>query len=557
VEGVNFSPIGTTSGDTFMYHDGTAGPDSIYFYEVYATTGNGSVLSSYASNVATVNTPGASITINARLDPAFNPEIWQNTEDANDDGVPDYKESGPINGETQLATVTINAPLGADDYGTEDLAWPSAIKLYADNEKRTLLGTLSLDGTTYTLVWNASQAATTRTFYAEDVVSSTSLGDRSFSLSESLSYDADSTPPTTEPAPPNPTTSPSTSKATTEPTFSIVSNRDGTLDTSTAQAKGSNAKEALVGQQIQVWVEAGPAALHVGTPKYTWSIPGEPVLSFSGTPKTSVKVLLPSPVTSVGDKKVTFYWIKGSTTGEALTVSVADAANPTGTSTSSFDVYTPTVKLHGTATTDRPAFHVGEVPGFPGNFLQFGNSPFNKPVAKISPGYSFTGSVTTPQFNDSAGSIAFVQLVQATEKYTPAGKAEVTVSTKGYELDTKFPLHASAVAAANTTPITKADLFRDSPGILVTGRTLVDFHEDFDDYFMYQPSGSASIYVTVAEDLWSCGDSATLPAGKQDNDENWVPTVPGTVPTGSVAAPSSKLPTWVANAADTLNAKPS
>jgi hypothetical protein len=224
----------------------------------------------------------------------------------------------------------------------------------------------------------------------------------------------------------------------------------------------------------------------------------------------------------------TFYFIKGSDTGQEVSVTCTATVNgKTVKNTGKIKVFQPKVNSFTSQWSSAPpqpwAFRYN-------GWLMFGD-------VYGSPGITWTAKVEAPTIG--TGDIAFTQLVSTVSSKTIDAGAVKTANTNGaYVLDDAADIQyagsVSITGGGGETTLSKPD----SPTAGLGGSRYWSIQDSFKTYLMYRPTNG--IWVTLQMLPWSESVTVTKTAG--------VWTIGGSPPASGGTGPSgnnsSELPLW-------------
>jgi len=290
----------------------------------------------------------------------------------------------------------------------------------------------------------------------------------------------------------------------------------------------------IVGQRISL----EGVCFDDGITSKQWTIPG------SDNTRVKDYKLATGTVTTLSNadlksKDLNFYWIDG---GDNLVVTYAvTISGKVFSAKTTFKVLRPSAALAATETTDDPKVHI-ETPYAPDTYLTFGRSVLNHTERA---GVKWSGTVTAP--TGGMGKIAFMQLVVPDRDEDFGYGIHATLTSKGAKVaDDKegIPYQKSdSINPGEATVISR----NDSPAVLLE-RTFAaaSASDSFETFLMYQPTGTTTIWVTLAKLSWSWQGEA----------DNYSPLglgwIGGGYDTVGAGANSTELPKWT-RAVSTIN----
>lgn len=319
------------------------------------------------------------------------------------------------------------------------------------------------------------------------------------------------------------------------PALQIIDRKTGAVVSGTTITR-------IVGQKIELAVQAQPAAT---LSNIQWTVGGTTVKTYTQSVASATKTVLAA--SDLQTANLDFYWIAGGNT----TVSV--------TATSPGCSLSANVSVHVLAPTG-VSFTGEQCPTILGpHFLYaLGVNAYNAATAHF--GIQWNATCTAPA--GGAGAIAITQLITRNFTRTRGGTAEHITSPAqvlddglGIQYSGSQPINDGAAATLS------GNSYSDSPGSgqLTPDITVVNCSDQFTDFFMYQPTGGDSIWVTLSRLTWSWSGTATKapPPPPPPPPSGFILGAhsPNSITTQTGAA-STTLPEWTANLAPSNNWTP-
>jgi hypothetical protein len=302
----------------------------------------------------------------------------------------------------------------------------------------------------------------------------------------------------------------------------IVDRKTGAVVSGTSPTK-------IVGQKNELLVRSRPAG-HTLT-NIRWTVTAETVKNYTQSTSTGTRTDLSTA--DLQGTNLDFYWISGGSKSVQVTADVDGAPQSTSVT---YNVLAPT----GVSMTSVTGTVAASNPGFPtsGLELHYGTN--------VKPGIQWTLTATAPP--GGGGEIAGTQTANPPHtRTTNAGVVESRKTGGNFLLDNSLPYAPSVPIAAGASATWTSD---DTPGIPLTSN-LRSVTGTFQGrlYFMYRPSGTDSIWVTLARLDWGWAGTTTRVGAPASTGNRWTPpTAVSDTPNPSGSA-STELPTWTANLA--------
>ena len=287
----------------------------------------------------------------------------------------------------------------------------------------------------------------------------------------------------------------------------------------------------IVGQQVNLMAVV-PQGLVMTSVQ--WTIPGETVAGYTQSQAAATAEYLTDA--DLAANPLTFYWIAAGSETVTCDYKVSGVVRQM---TAVFTVLAPTARFTATITTERSPVDVG--PDLKHDLSM------SLHLGTAKEGIDWSGTVTTVA--GEAGQIATTQTI-CTDRLREdnAGNWTSFCSASDYICD-DYPeephdggyVNDESWASIGASSTAKAEA-ADSPfEAMETGYKFYNVDDDFENYLMYRPSGTNSIWVTLSVIEWHWDGSATYANNRWSLDPGSHPNKPGQGIKGSA---STSLPEW-------------